>query len=51
MVEKKWARMHLLSKAKYSSILALIGPVVFIYKRINNQDELLAVAAAEQEEE
>ena len=43
--------MHLSDGLKHSSVVALIGPVVFIYKRINNRDELLAVAVAEKEEE
>lgn len=42
--------MHLSGELKHSAAVALIGPVVFIYKRINNRDELLAAAAAEKEE-
>lgn len=43
--------MHLSSELKHSATVALIGPVVFIYKRINNRDELLAVPAVEEKEE
>lgn len=43
--------MHLSDGLKHSATVALIRPVIFIYKRINNRDKLLAVAMAEKKEE
>ena len=34
-----------------AALALLIGPVVFIYERINNRDELPPVAKEEEEEE
>lgn len=43
--------MHFPNELKQSAAVALIGPVVFIYERINNRDELLAVEKEKEEEE
>ena len=43
--------MHFSYEEQHSVDVALIGLVVFIYKRINNRDELAVAAAKEKEEE
>lgn len=43
--------MRFSCELEHSALALLIGPVVFIYQRINNQDELLPVEKEKEKEE